>query len=78
MNEATREALLTVGAAARLLGISADRVRDLVEQGQIPCTRGSGGLRLLRCDDVERLRAERERRRAARIRPRGSSPSEQP
>ena len=66
MSEATTETLLTVGAAGRILGISADRVRDLVKQGHIPCARASGGLRLLRRDDVERLRAERERRRVVR------------
>jgi excisionase family DNA binding protein len=53
-------ALLT-SAVARILGVSADRVRMLERDGQLPAQRTEGGVRLFSRADVMRLKAARER-----------------
>jgi excisionase family DNA binding protein len=54
--------LMTTGEAAKVLGLSADRVRQLSDQGRLPAERTRGGTRLFQRDTVE---AERARRAAA-------------
>lgn len=50
---------LTPSQAARLLGLSAGRVRQLADDGRLPSTRTGYG-RLFAAADVEALRKERE------------------
>lgn len=53
--------------AGRALGLSTERVRQLVGAGRLRVvarTPGPAGVRLLSPADVEAFRAERERRRA--------------
>ena len=54
---------LTPTQAGRRLELSAERVRQLTADGRLPCIRTPLG-RLLDPRDVERLAAERRRRRA--------------
>lgn len=51
--------LLSVGDAARRLGLSASGVRHLEALGVLPATRTAGGLRLYRAEDVARVARER-------------------
>jgi len=60
---ATIEKYLTPSQAARALGISAVRVRQLENAGQLPAIRTSFG-RLFDPDVVEQARRERETRAA--------------
>ncbi len=53
--------LLTPSEAARLLGLSADRVRGLADEGQLPVRKTTTGRRLFLRGDVEAF----GRRRAA-------------
>lgn len=57
--------VLTVSAAARELGVSAERVRQLVDSGVLPAERGVLGYRLIHAGDVAELK---ERRDAGRTR----------
>lgn len=57
--------ILTVSAAARELGVSAERVRQLVDTGVLPAERGILGYRLIPADAVAELK---ERRNAGRTR----------
>ena len=50
---------LTVSEAARVLGLSADRVRQLERCGVLLSTRTASGMRLFDPAAVERLAAER-------------------
>jgi excisionase family DNA binding protein len=59
-----REPLMTVGDAGRLLNVSASQVRWLTLQGRLRAIRDSGGRRLYRRQDVERLRDQREAQRS--------------
>ena len=60
-----REVLLR-GDVARRLGVSGERVRHLVALGQLaPFAVTVGGIRLFAVEDVDRLRAARENRKAA-------------
>jgi excisionase family DNA binding protein len=59
------DVLLTT-EAAQLLHVTGNRVRQLEAAGQLPASRTSGGVRLFRRTDVERLARERERARAKR------------
>lgn len=54
---------LTTGEAARVLGVSADRVRQLARAGRLPYLRTSLG-RLFAAADVERLACDLQGRRA--------------
>ena len=59
--------LLEVGDVARALGISKDRVRQLVDRGHItPRATTPRGLRLFAQTDVTALRVEREAVRSER------------
>jgi excisionase family DNA binding protein len=51
--------LLTPSDAARVLGLSADSVRVLSDNGRLPGMRTVGGRRLFRRADVDRLAIER-------------------
>jgi len=53
------EEILTVGDAARLLGLSTSRVRQLAENGSLITFRTTSGIRLFRRSAVERLARER-------------------
>lgn len=59
---------LLPSAAARELGVSVARVRQMVDAGDLPAQRGSGGYRLIPPEAVRQLVEERkhrvERRRA--------------
>lgn len=53
------EQLLTVGTAARLIGISPDLVRHWADTGRLRCVRTTTGLRLFERRDVDAIAAER-------------------
>jgi excisionase family DNA binding protein len=57
--------LMTTGEAGRLLGLSADMVRWLENEGRLPAQRTTNGVRLFRRSDVEKLAAERARGNAS-------------
>lgn len=61
---------LSVGEAAKRLGVSVDVVRSLVESGELRGIRTGGGHRRIRDDDVERRRTTQ---RSTRSRPQVSS-----
>ncbi len=50
---------ITVSEAARILGLSADRVRQLERVGILPSLRTSAGWRLFDRSIIERIAAER-------------------
>jgi excisionase family DNA binding protein len=54
------QVFLTVGEAARALGVSPDTVRLYERHGKLRAERTAGGLRLFSPADVEALRRERE------------------
>ncbi len=56
---------IAVGEAARKLGISPQRVRQLVDAGRLPAERGPYRARLLDAEAVNRMAQERDRDRAA-------------
>lgn len=65
------ETFLLPSAAARELGVSVARVRQMVDAGDLPAQRGSGGYRLIPSESVRRLveeRKHRERRRTVATR----------
>ena len=51
--------LLTPSVAARVLGLSADSVRVLSDNGRLPSMRTVSGRRLFRRSDVDRLAIQR-------------------
>ena len=51
--------LLTPSDAARVLGLSADSVRVLSDNGRLPSMRTVSGRRLFRRSDVDRLAIQR-------------------
>jgi excisionase family DNA binding protein len=53
------EDLLTPSDAARVLGLSADSVRVLSDNGRLPAMRTVSGRRLFRRGDVDRLALQR-------------------
>jgi excisionase family DNA binding protein len=52
--------LAEVGIAARRLGVSTQRVRELTRTGRIAAIRTVGGMRLYRVEDIDRLARERD------------------
>lgn len=58
-----REQEILVSEAGRVLGLSKDAVRRLVDRGVLRARRVSG-IRLLLREDVERLAEERARKRS--------------
>ena len=55
---------ITVSEAARILGLSADRVRQLERTGALPSIRTASGMRLFDRTVVERVAGERQERRS--------------
>jgi excisionase family DNA binding protein len=55
--------LLTSAQAARVLGVTPDRVRQLADAGQLPVALRTAAGRLLRASDVAALAAARQARR---------------
>src|SRR5947207_2796970 len=69
---------LSVGEAAKRLGVSVDVIRSLVERGNLRAIRTAGGHRRIRDDDVERRRTAQ---RATHSRPqvrRSAEPERRP
>jgi excisionase family DNA binding protein len=58
-----REAPLTTGEVARLLGVSTDRVRQLDREGVLQAERTDSGLRLFDRKAAEALAARRKQER---------------
>lgn len=58
-------AIVTTKTAARTLNVSEKTVRAMERRGELPAERTEGGVRLFRSEDVDRLKAERERKRVA-------------
>lgn len=58
--------LLTPSDAARVLGLSADSVRVLSDNGRLPAMRTVSGRRLFRRGDVDRLALQRAQNGAGR------------
>lgn len=54
---------LLIADAARVLRVNEDTVRGFANSGALPVERTPGGLRIFRRGDVERLAAERAKRR---------------
>ena len=59
--------LITTGMAARTLGLSQERVRQLIDAGKLPAFRANT-IRLVFAEDVEQLRRERAARKAQKAR----------
>ena len=57
---------LTVSGVGQILGLTPEAVRVLERKGKLPAVRTTGGIRLFRASDVERLRAERQDKRDRR------------
>ncbi len=57
---------LTTHDAARVLGLTTPRVRQLADTGTLPVIRTASGWRLFARADVERLARQRAARTAAR------------
>lgn len=53
--------LISTGAAGHLLGVSRERVRQLIDQGRLPAMRGPYGMRMIRREAVLKLAQERGR-----------------
>jgi excisionase family DNA binding protein len=62
--------MMTSGEAARVLGVSAERVRQLENAGQIEAMRTASGLRLFSAVAVEALRRRRQQCDDGRFKPR--------
>ncbi len=60
--------LIGPGQAGRLLGVSRERVHQLIRAGRLAATRGPYGWRMVSRVDVLRLAEEREREQRARAR----------
>jgi excisionase family DNA binding protein len=63
----TLDDLLELSAAARRLGLSADRVRQLIDEGKLLALRTSTGRRLVRTADLEKFSGERERQSSSAL-----------
>lgn len=51
------DGLLSIGEAARILGVSVDTLRKYADDGRIPVTRTFGGQRRFKLADVEQVLA---------------------
>ncbi len=58
--------IVSVGEAARILGLCEDTVRRLADDGRLPVTRTSNGFRIFERRAVEQLAERRAQERAAR------------
>ena len=54
--------LMTVGSAARALGVSPGYVRILVDTGRLKAQRTVGGIRLVSPEEVRRFRTSQSRK----------------
>jgi molybdopterin-binding protein len=61
-------AVIRVGQAAELLGVSVETVRRWASEGRLKSTRTAGGQRVVPIDEISRLVAERRREAQARAR----------
>ena len=61
MTETMAQEWLTPAQAGRMIGVTAQRVRQMADAGQLTCKRTPLG-RLLDADSVERLRDKRRRK----------------
>lgn len=61
------EQLMSVGDAARFLGVSAQYVRVLESSGKLRAVRTAGGQRIFYGSDVEQLAVEREHQKQAKV-----------
>jgi len=64
MSTTADERLLSLSQAGRRLDLSASRLRQMTDSGQLDCIRTPLG-RLIRESDIEALRVEREEARSA-------------
>ncbi len=71
------EQWLSSADAARLLGVVPATVRQMERSGRLPARRTTGGIRLFRQEDVERLARERAGDRDERIGPDDRSEDEE-
>lgn len=55
--------VMTVGTAAREIGVSAERVRQYIRDGRLSSIRGPLNYRMIPKIEVQRLVRERERKR---------------
>jgi len=55
--------VLTTGEVSRVLGLSADRIRQLERYGELPARRTETGVRLFERATVEAFRRSRDERR---------------
>jgi len=61
------ETFMTTHDAAKRLDMSPQYLRKLEETGKISAMRTVGGYRIFNAEDVERLAAERERQKQAKM-----------
>ena len=64
MPTTTPSNLLTTSAAARILDLTSESVRQYERQGKLPAIRTESGMRLFQRADVERFAKARAARRA--------------
>jgi excisionase family DNA binding protein len=62
------ESLLSTGDAARLLGISAEYLRNLADSGRLPAERTVSGQRIFRSADIQEFQSKREQKKGERAR----------
>ncbi len=58
-----RDALYSVSEVAQRLGLSATRVREIIDRGQLAAERTAAGVRLVRGAHLEQYATERAARR---------------
>src|SRR6266550_6377619 len=69
---------LSVGEAAKRLGVSVDVIRSLVERGDLRAIRTGGGHRRILYDDVERRRTAQRATRTTPLARRSAEPERRP
>lgn len=62
MSKTGKDDLLLPSAAGRLLGVSSAAIRNWIYAGKLPALRLSGGVRVIRREDLERVAAQRASR----------------
>jgi excisionase family DNA binding protein len=66
LNMTTTDRYLGTAQAAQMLGLSTERVRQLTDEGRLPCIRLSNGWRVFSEGAVRRFQLERLEKAAAR------------
>jgi excisionase family DNA binding protein len=61
-----KDFFLSTADAARRLGLTPIRVRQMANQGKLPVIRTSSGVRLFRAEDIEEERRRRQEQKAAK------------